>query len=245
MALLVESVLKNSMKAYIDTRPLVHKVWAHAENDAVQIASFGGIANHFAPAWLFFVTLSLDGVKDFLELALNLFVIKGLVQKPANGMLGLNMSSVLVANSSCINQYTSSILPRDASQRGVSHKNGHSASTISEKRIWQATGKRHCSELLAYSVAKHNHEAIATPMMIRADCTTSSEPRLCAGRVSDCRIGTATVDSPTPTPAMIRETNICLEVHVKSAYILRGIWEQGHIPIVKTGSLNRSPKNDD
>lgn len=98
VTLLVESISKNSIKAYIDTRPLVHKVWAHAENDAVQIASLGGIAEHFAPAWFLFVTLSLDGVEDFLELALNLLVIKRLVQKSANGMLGLNMPSVLVAN---------------------------------------------------------------------------------------------------------------------------------------------------
>lgn len=102
----------------------------------------------------------------------------------------------------------SSTRPFWASHRGVSTSQGQSASTIREKRIWQATGKRHCIELSAYRVAKHSHEAIATPIMMSADCTTSRAPRLCAGSVSDWRMGMATVLSPTPMPVMIRVTNI-------------------------------------
>jgi hypothetical protein len=141
-------------------------------------------------------------------LAQHFLIIQRLVQKSTDGILRLRNALGPVC-SSCDRLRTSSIFPRDASHLGVSHKNGQSANTSSENSIWQATGKRHCSELSAYSVAKHSQDATATPMMIKADWTTRSEPRLCAGSVSDCRIGTATVDSPTPTPPMMRETNIC------------------------------------
>lgn len=87
-----------------------------------------------------------------------------------------------------------------------------------QRRLGELTGKRHCMELSANNVAKHNHEAIATPIMIKADCTTNRAPLLCAGRVSDCRIGTATVLRPTPTPAMIRETNLLQSISKEMRY---------------------------
>jgi hypothetical protein len=90
--------------------------------------------------------------------------------------------------------------------------------TISENRHWHATGKRHCMLLSAWSVAKHSQDAIATPMMMRADCTINSAPRFSAGRVSLWRIGTATVESPTPTPA------ICVKLSVED---IRGFREGG------------------
>ena len=94
-----------------------------------------------------------------------------------------------------------SLWPCLNSHLGVSGQNRQVMIVMILNRIWQATGKRHWKELLVCSVAKHSQEAVATPMMINADCTTKSEPRFAAGKVSDCRIGTATVLSPTPTPA--------------------------------------------
>lgn len=87
---------------------------------------------------------------------------------------------------------TFSCSPRFASHLGVSGTKGQNARQRSEKKIWQATGKRHCIELFAYKVAKQSQEARATPRMVTADWMTSKAPRLCAGRVSDWRIGTAT-----------------------------------------------------
>lgn len=87
---------------------------------------------------------------------------------------------------------TFSCSPRFASHLGVSGTKGQNARQRSEKNIWQATGKRHCIELSAYKVAKQSQEARATPRMVTADWITSKAPRLCAGRVSDWRIGTAT-----------------------------------------------------
>lgn len=87
---------------------------------------------------------------------------------------------------------TLSCSPRFASHLGVSGTKGQNARHRSEKKIWQATGKRHCIELFAYKVAKQSQEARATPRMTTADWITNMAPRLCAGRVSDWRIGTAT-----------------------------------------------------
>lgn len=87
---------------------------------------------------------------------------------------------------------TFSCSPRFASHLGVSGTKGQNARQRSEKKIWQATGKRHCIELFAYKVAKQSQEARATPRMVTADWITNRAPRLCAGRVSDWRIGTAT-----------------------------------------------------
>ena len=92
--------------------------------------------------------------------------------------------------------------PCFASHLGVSGMKRQRMTTIAANKHWHATGNRHCIELFAWSVAKQSQDARATPMMMSADWTTSSAPLFSAGSVSDCRIGTATVLRPTPTPAI-------------------------------------------
>lgn len=106
----------------------------------------------------------------------------------------------------------------------------------------ERTGKRHCIELSAKRVAKQIQEARATPIMMRADCTTRRAPLLCAGRVSDCKIGTATVLRPTPIPTMIRETNLCYLVN--HGQIIRSLALYIHLHIAVGRGLNNGTKDN-
>lgn len=70
--------------------PLVHHVWTHSKNDAMQIARLGGVAEDFTPAGFFLIRLSFDGGEDLLELSDHFFIVDRLVKKTADGVLGLS-----------------------------------------------------------------------------------------------------------------------------------------------------------
>lgn len=119
-------------------------------------------------------------------------------------------SSSLLFKSRLMTCRACTVSPRFASHRGVSGRNGQQSKTRVENKIWHATGKRHWKLLFAERVAKQSQDAVARPRRIKKAWTTIKAPRLCDGRVSDCKIGTATVDRPSPTPAIMRATNIWL-----------------------------------
>jgi len=114
----------------------------------MQVARFGGVAEDFGPAGFFQLGFGFDGGQNFLELADDFVVVKGLVEKPRDDVFGLVWLLVWEEEVG-VDERTSSIFPFCASQRGVSHRNGQRHRTSAENRIWHATGKRHCSELCA------------------------------------------------------------------------------------------------
>jgi hypothetical protein len=59
---------------------LVHHVRTHAENDTVQVASLGGIAEDLTPRGRLFIFLGLYHIYDLLKLAQHLLVVSGLIK---------------------------------------------------------------------------------------------------------------------------------------------------------------------
>ena len=53
-------------RAYVNTRPLVHHVWAHAEKDAMQVSSLSSIAEDFTPGGLFLAAFGLNRIENLL-----------------------------------------------------------------------------------------------------------------------------------------------------------------------------------
>lgn len=46
----------------------------------MQVACLGGVAEDFAPAWLFLIRLCFDGSKNLLELSDDFFIVDRLVE---------------------------------------------------------------------------------------------------------------------------------------------------------------------
>lgn len=55
----------------------------------MQVACLGGVAEDFAPAWLFLIRLCFDGSKNLLELSDDFFIVDRLVEETADGVFGL------------------------------------------------------------------------------------------------------------------------------------------------------------
>ena len=55
----------------------------------MEVARLGGVAEHLAPGWLFFVPFGFNGVEDLLQLAVYFSVVEGLVEESAYNILGL------------------------------------------------------------------------------------------------------------------------------------------------------------
>lgn len=53
-------------RTYINARPLVHHVRAHAEKDTMQVSSLGGIAEDFTPGGLLLAALGLNSIENLL-----------------------------------------------------------------------------------------------------------------------------------------------------------------------------------
>jgi len=74
----------------VDARPLIHHVWPHSKEDSMEIASFGGIAEHLLPCRLLYTALGINGIEDLLQLSLHLLVVEWLIQQSTDNMLGLH-----------------------------------------------------------------------------------------------------------------------------------------------------------
>ena len=86
----------------IYSTPLIHHVGSHAENDALEIPGFGGVAENFSPGRFLLGVFGGDVVQDLRKLAFNLIVIIRLVQQAADNVTGLVLLSVLGQPSGCL-----------------------------------------------------------------------------------------------------------------------------------------------
>jgi hypothetical protein len=73
----------------VDTAPLVHHIWSHAQDDAVQVACLCCIAEDFGPSRLLFASLSFDSSENLLKLAHDLRIIEGLIKEATDRMFCL------------------------------------------------------------------------------------------------------------------------------------------------------------
>ena len=65
----------------VDSTPLVHHVWTHAEDNTLKVARLRCIAENFRPGWLLIGVFGSDGFQNLVELTSDLGVVLRFVQQ--------------------------------------------------------------------------------------------------------------------------------------------------------------------
>jgi len=74
---------------YVDARPLIHHVRAHAEQHTLKVPRLSGIAEDLAPRNFAILVLDSKGLQDLIQLTFDLEIIVRLLQEASDDMLCL------------------------------------------------------------------------------------------------------------------------------------------------------------